>query len=106
VFRRGLRELREDLELQIQNLRDGLDHKVYISEVVEFGRGLETAAHGVGVALADFRFADVLGEQLVGEGQAFVERGLGRVDEDDGDAGLAGGNEGDSETLWEEECMC
>jgi hypothetical protein len=100
MFRRRLCELREDLELQIQNLGDCFDHEIHISKGIEGCCRLKTAADGIGIALADFLLSDVLREQFVGKCETFVESGLGCVDEDDRDAGLAGGDEGDSETLW------
>jgi hypothetical protein len=99
MFGRSFRQLCKDLELQIENLRDGLDHEVDISQVIEFGRSLQTPAHGIRVALADPLLAHVFAQKLIGEGKTFVECGLGGVDEDDRDTGLTRGDEGDPETL-------
>ena len=63
--RTDLGEAGKDLELEVEDLRDGFDDHVDVVEVVHVGGCGEARAGFVGVRLAELLLGDILGEELV-----------------------------------------
>ena len=92
-------ELSEDGSFQGENFGHGFDYEVDVSQVGNLGGRCEKGASGVGGGLGEAIFLDVFGEEGGGEGEAFVERGRGAVDEGDGYLGALSCYKSDAQTL-------
>lgn len=60
-----LSELLEDLEFELWNLWNGLDHEVDVVESIHGGNWSKESANGIGLLLGDAALSNILSKELV-----------------------------------------